>query len=106
MKDLLEELWWLTDDEEPMREFCKALTEWGKWIKIYSKAKVVDPYDFGFIGDIYIIHNLREETEIEYASKTVEFIIECYEEDDDKEYWKNFWIPKIQKIVKQYYDKR
>lgn len=102
MKKLFNELWWLSDEVEAMKEFCKTLTTWCEWVKFYGKAKVIDPHELGFNSSPYIIHNYNENVVIEKADKTIEFLIECYEEYDDKEYWEDFWIPRIKKIIEKY----
>lgn len=102
MKKLFNELWWLSDEVEPMKEFCKTLTTWCEWVCFYAKAEIIDPHQFGFNSSPYIIHNLREEVAIERTAEVVEYISECYDEYDDKEYWEDFWIPRVKKIIEKY----
>lgn len=103
MKKLFNDLWWLSDEVEAMKEFCEITTTWCDWVRFYAKAKVIDPYDFNFKTDsVFIIHNLREKVVIERTSEVVEYISECYDEYDDKEYWEDFWIPRIKKIIEKY----
>lgn len=105
MKDVFNELWWFSDETEPMKEFCEVLTTWCEWVGFYAKAKIINPKEFGFgVNPPYIIHNLRENDGliIERASETIEYIVECYEEYDDKEYWEDFWIPRVKEIIEKY----
>ena len=105
MLNLFNELWWLSDGVKPMEEFCEILTEWCEWVQFYAIAKIINPEEFGFgIHPPYIIHNLRENNtpDIESASETIEYIMECYKEYDDKEYWEDFWIPRVKKIIEKY----
>lgn len=97
----LDELWWYSDQEEPMSDFCKFIKEFANDMKGNAKAEVIDLHDYGFEHNIYVAYN--DENEGVMVLTGGDFIehIKCTMETLDDEY-KEIWYKAIMKIIKKY----
>ena len=57
----LDELWWYSDQNEPMTDFCNFIKKFAEDMKGSTKAEVIDLDDYGFPTNIYIVSDIDEE---------------------------------------------
>lgn len=99
----LDELWWYSDQNDPMCDFCNFIEEFANDMKGYAKAKVINLAELGFkCRDIYIAYDgsnddgtivLNGGDFIKYIKNTMDTL--------DSEY-KEIWAKEIFKIVEKY----
>ena len=103
LNKLFNELWWYSDDIDVMKKFCSLVKEFCEWNRFYINIRTIDLKEYDFpSNDIYIIHSLSDNKEhpiVEKANETIGYIKECYNESDDKEYWENFWIKRLNELL-------
>ena len=103
-EEALDELWWFSDQKEPMTLFCNFIEDFARQMKGKCQAKVVDLYDYGFEhNNIYIAYNNQcgEGTILLWGSKFIEYIKDIMSELDDE--YKELWTNEIIKIIKTVY---
>lgn len=102
-EEALNELWWYSDQENPMNDFCKFIEEFANDMKGYTKAKVINLSDFDFKrGDVYVAYEGPDDNRA-IVLKGDDFIIHIINTMDtlDNEY-KELWAEEISKIIKKY----
>ena len=96
----LDELWWYSDQNEPMSLFCKFIEDFARDMKGYCKAKVVDLNDYGFgYNLIYVAYfDQCNNTILLKGSDFIEYIKDTMDTLDDE--YKELWSNEINKIIK------
>ena len=97
----LDELWWYSDQEKPMTDFCNFMKKFAEDMKGSEKVEVINLHDYGFRSDIYIAYD--DECEGLMVLKGDDFIrhIQTAMETLDDPY-KEIWAEEIFKIIKKY----
>jgi hypothetical protein len=98
----LSELWWYSDQSEPMTDFCNFIKKFAKDMKGSTKAEVIDLNDYGFSNNIYIASDI-DEGEGLVVLEGGDFIkyTETAMSTLDDEY-KEIWAKEIFKIIEKY----
>lgn len=100
-KKALDELWWYSDQEEPMSNFCKFIKEFANDMKGSAKAEIINLYDYGFEHNIYVAYNDENEGVMVLTGSDFIEHIKCAMETLDNEY-KEIWYKAIMKIIEKY----
>jgi len=104
--EALDELWWYSDQAEPMTDFCNFIKKFAKDMKGSAKAEVINLNDYGFRNgvfqnNIYIAYD--DECEGLVVLEGNDFIrhIQTTMETLDDPY-KEIWAKEIFKIIEKY----
>ena len=102
MNKLFDELWWLSDQVEPMNDFIEAIKSYVDYMGGEVQIGVIDLYDLGFEqGFIYIAYDDCSGASSPTVSNASDFIkyykgvVNEYPELEPQE----FWIPKLEQIL-------
>lgn len=104
--ELLDELWWLSDQKEPMIQLCNFMEYFAKEMKGKAIAKVVDPHDYGFpYGQLYILFDdlCGNGVQIYEGGDFIRLIQSVYADTFEDE-WKLMWSMEIQNILYEFYN--
>ena len=104
MNKLFDELWWFSDESEPMKNFVKAIKKYTKNMKGNVYVELIDLFDFGYEqGHIYIAFDDLSGGElcIYRAADFIEYYKEIMNEYPELEP-QEFWIPKLKEIINNY----
>ena len=98
----LSELYWLSDQEEPMKEFCEFIEKYAEYIKGQAICKVINLDDYGFTDKMpYVAYDDRNGNfQVLPGTKFIEYIKEDLKTLDIE--YKILWIKEINKIISKY----
>lgn len=104
LKKLFNELWWLSDQKEPMEQFVEEIKTYCAYMGSEIQIAVIDLNDLGFQqGYIYIAYNDCNgdvNPTIYEASKFIEYYKEIITEHEEFEP-ERFWIKKLKRILEE-----
>ena len=101
-EEALDELWWYSDQNEPMTDFCNFIKEFAENMKGSAKAEVIDLNNYGFPNNhIYIAYDDGCEGPIVLQGGDFIKYVETAMSTLDNEY-KELWAKEIFKIVEKY----
>lgn len=104
-KELFIELRDYTDNLMAMNEFIELIKEFTEWNKGEIEIALINLEDYGFKSqEMFIAYN--DMTGCSYTSmytafKFVDLIIETYNHYDDEEYFEDFWITRLENLIKE-----
>lgn len=97
----LDELWWYSDQAEPMIDFCNFIKKFAEDMKGSAKVEIIDLNDYGFPTNIYVAYNDECEGLIVLeGGDFIKYINTAMETLDDP--YKEIWAKEIFKIIEKY----
>lgn len=97
----LDELWWYSDQNDPMCDFCNFIEEFANDMKGYAKAKVISLAELGFkCKDVYIAYDGSDGTIMLNGGDFIKYIKNTMDTLDDE--YKEIWTKEIFKIIQKY----
>ena len=103
-KNLFLEVRDFSDNLLTMRDFIELLEEWIRWNKGDAKVALINLNDLGFKDEqMFIAYDDMSGSMNATIYGTLDFIelmIETLEEYDDEEYLNDFWVPRLQELIK------
>lgn len=104
MNELFNELWWLSDQREPMNEFVEAIKEFTEYMKGGVYIALIDLFDFGYQqGYIFIAFDDYSGGPLTIfpAGEFVKYYKEIMNYDPEI-CPQDFWTPKLKEILEKY----
>ena len=102
MNNLFYDLWWFSDEREPMEQFVEWVEDYARDRKGDVLIGLIDLKDFGFEnGNLYIAYDdLSGATGVQMftAEKFIKYMQDIYNEYPELEP-QEFWIPRLKIIT-------
>lgn len=103
-KDLFFELISFTDNLLAMNDFIELLEEWVAWNKGKIRVALINLNDYGFPNEEMFVAfddmSGTMNTTIYHTLDFVDLIIDILNDYEDEEYLENFWIPRLEGLIK------